>query len=271
MKIPALNRISINVCNIAAFQVVTIFVKRSNLRWNHMCATFVTGFLFLLLSRHYSFDKLDIWSKMWSNDYFSSSVGEHLQYTSKKLIKANHVPQIKLWIGLYVVFLPRIILPFRIFSGLYSQMSLHRLLSPPRCHIIIKDCLAIDNICNFKDHMYSLHRLLCSWDSPGGDRNHRQQLRVGEVGTIDYRGVGVHVVFVDICGDLWWWFWDKVWCSPTAGLPRSTCLPSRRSASPGCRPTRSGGSRPSPSSSSPPSSPSSPTSGSWSSWWSAAR
>ena len=109
MKIPALNRISINVCNIAALQVVTIFVKRSNLRWNHMCATFVTGFLFLLLSRHYSFDKLDIWSKMWSNDYFSSSVGEHLQYTSKKLIKANHVPQIKLWIGLDVVFLPRII------------------------------------------------------------------------------------------------------------------------------------------------------------------
>ena len=39
-------------------------------------------------------------------------------------------------------------------------MSLHRLFSPPRCHIIIKDCLAIDNICNFKDHMYSLHRLL---------------------------------------------------------------------------------------------------------------
>ena len=111
--------------------------------------------------------------------------------------------QIKLWIGLDVVFL-RIILPFRIFSGLYSQMSFHRLLSPPRCHIIIKDCLAIDNICNFKDHMYSLHRLLCSWDSPGGDRNHRQQLRVGEVGTIDYRGVGVHVVFVDICGDFWW-------------------------------------------------------------------
>ena len=76
------------------------------------------------------------------------------------------------------------------------------------------------------------------------------------------------LIFVVICD---FWFWHKVWCSPTAGLPRSTCLPSRRSASPGCRPTRSGGSRPSPSSSSPPSSPSSPTSGSWSSWGSAAR
>ena len=34
------------------------------------------------------------------------------------------------------------------------HMSIRRLLSPPRCNIIIKDCIAIIDICNFKDHMY---------------------------------------------------------------------------------------------------------------------
>lgn len=118
----------------------------------------------------------------------------------------------------------------------------------------------------------SFQRIVCTRNPAGCDRHHWQRLPVGEVGTLDHCGVGVQCSW-----DKSWYFRNKLRYflktkfdifetkferTHTAGLPRSTFLPSLQSASRASLTARRGGSRTSRSSSSPPPPPSSPTSGS---------
>ena len=120
----------------------------------------------------------------------------------------------------------------------------------------------------------TFQRIVCTRNPAGCDRHHWQWFPVGEVGTLDHCGVGVlyntfEITFYSIetnCDlfstkfDIFETKFEPL--SNTAGLPRSTCLPSLRSALRASLTARPGGSRTSRSSSSPPPPPSSPTSGS---------